>query len=75
MLDLDETLVHCSTEPVEHHHIQFYVPVGNEQIPVFVKKRPYFEEFLTKVSSMFEVVLFTASQRVSLFFIMPPHLS
>jgi len=60
-LDLDETLVHCSIEFLAKHHLQFSVPFAGEELPIYVKKRPHLESFLAKVSTMFEVVIFTAS--------------
>eukprot|EP00999_Lentomonas_sp_LEN2_P002762 NODE_631_length_1313_cov_251.650927_g592_i0.p1 GENE.NODE_631_length_1313_cov_251.650927_g592_i0~~NODE_631_length_1313_cov_251.650927_g592_i0.p1 ORF type:complete len:359 (+),score=60.16 NODE_631_length_1313_cov_251.650927_g592_i0:102-1178(+) len=66
VLDLDETLVHCSTDPSEIRNPCFLFDVHfNSQIyKVSAKKRPGFEEFLEHVSSKFETVVFTASQRV-----------
>lgn len=55
VLDLDETLVHCSISPFE----------GYDEIKdcIYISYRPYLVEFLEKVSSLFEIVVFTASER------------
>jgi len=64
VLDLDETLVHCSTEPLENAELTFPVMYGGKEYQVFVRRRPHFETFLKRVSQLFEVVVFTASQEV-----------
>jgi CTD small phosphatase-like protein 2 len=64
VLDLDETLVHCSTDPMPGTDFVFPVLFHGVEYQVYVRKRPYFEEFLKNVSQMFETVVFTASQRV-----------
>eukprot|EP01013_Petalomonas_cantuscygni_P045133 TRINITY_DN974_c0_g1_i1.p1 TRINITY_DN974_c0_g1~~TRINITY_DN974_c0_g1_i1.p1 ORF type:complete len:373 (+),score=54.24 TRINITY_DN974_c0_g1_i1:121-1239(+) len=66
VLDLDETLVHCTTDasraiaPDFVFDVQFNSVVYN----VAVNRRPYFREFLEWAAPRFEVVVFTASQRV-----------
>jgi len=64
VLDLDETLVHCSIDPIDKAEFIFPVFYGEKEYQVYVRKRPYFEEFLKQVSGDFEVVVFTASQEV-----------
>lgn len=66
VLDLDETLVHCSTDPndVSKPDFTFEVIFNEHTYQVFAKKRPGFEEFLHHVHKKFEVIIFTASQRV-----------
>lgn len=55
VLDLDETLVHCSISPFE----------GYDEVRewIYISYRPYLIEFLEKVSQHFEVVVFTASEK------------
>jgi CTD small phosphatase-like protein 2 len=64
VLDLDETLVHCSVNPVEKFDFKFPVAFNAVDYQVYVRKRPYVDYFLEAVAKDFEVVLFTASQSV-----------
>jgi len=63
-LDLDETLVHCTIEPISNPDIIFPVKFNDMNYQVYVRKRPYLDLFLETVSKLFEVVVFTASQKV-----------
>jgi len=63
VLDLDETLVHCSADANGGYDVTFGVEFYGSVCQVYVKKRPHMETFLEAVCSKFEVVIFTASQR------------
>ena len=56
VLDLDETLVHSSLEPLEPHDLS--CRVGDKTI--YVRTRPHLNRFLEEVSRNFEVIVFTA---------------
>lgn len=64
VLDLDETLVHCSVQPLEHAELTFSVNFNGVDYQVYVRLRPHLKDFLNKISQWFELIVFTASQRV-----------
>uniref|UniRef100_A0A383VDZ1 FCP1 homology domain-containing protein n=1 Tax=Tetradesmus obliquus TaxID=3088 RepID=A0A383VDZ1_TETOB len=66
VLDLDETLVHSTLDAACGVGADFSFPVtfnGAEHM-VHVRQRPHMREFLERVAALFEVVVFTASQKV-----------
>jgi len=63
VLDLDETLVHCSTTRMSVSDIEFKVEFAGEIYNVMGLLRPYYKEFLSRLSKKYEIVLFTASQK------------
>lgn len=64
VLDLDETLVHCTVEPTADADLQFPVVFHGVTYQVHVRLRPYLFEFLDKIQDKYEVIIFTASQQV-----------
>jgi len=64
VLDLDETLVHCTVEPIPNPDMVFPVEFGGVEYQVHVRKRPHLERFLRRAAADFEVIVFTASQKV-----------
>ncbi|CAM9432784.1 unnamed protein product, partial [Heterosigma akashiwo] len=64
VLDLDETLVHCSVQPTPEADLVFPVLFNGATYRVHVRKRPHLDAFLRRARRLFEVVVFTASQRV-----------
>jgi Dullard-like phosphatase family protein len=61
VLDLDETLVHSTFEPVTNADLVLPVRIQGMTYKINVIKRPGAEEFLARVGDLFEVVVFTAS--------------
>mmetsp|Transcript_1651 Transcript_1651/g.2611 ORF Transcript_1651/g.2611 Transcript_1651/m.2611 type:complete len:312 (+) Transcript_1651:67-1002(+) len=64
VLDLDETLVHCTVEPIPNPDFIFPVTFNSVCYQVYARKRPFVDYFLESVSKEFEVIIFTASQQV-----------
>ena len=63
VLDLDETLVHCSTDPLTHYHAKYTIPWEGHLLTIYARIRPYAKELLSYCSSFCEVIVFTASVR------------
>ena len=68
ILDLDETLVHssfcpfnCEDENNINPDIFFTIFFNDKYYDVYVLLRPYFHEFLNKMSKIFDIYIFTAS--------------
>eukprot|EP00871_Galdieria_phlegrea_P005728 jgi/Galph1/642/GphlegSOOS_G5302.1 len=62
VLDLDETLVHTSFEDEKHEaDFTLNLNISDVSMTLYVRKRPWCDEFLQKVSEVFEVIIFTAS--------------
>ncbi|KAF8413617.1 hypothetical protein HHK36_001609 [Tetracentron sinense] len=62
VLDLDETLVHSTLERCDDADFTFPVFFNMKEHTVYVRQRPYLQTFLERVSEMFEIFVFTASQ-------------
>ncbi|KAH7648741.1 hypothetical protein FG379_002211 [Cryptosporidium bovis] len=61
VLDLDETLIHSSFQPIRNPSFIINIEIEGEYHDVYVLKRPGVDKFLDVVTSLFEVVIFTAS--------------
>jgi Dullard-like phosphatase family protein len=61
VLDLDETLVHCSFYPPDHYDMTVPITFDSVQYDVFIQKRPFLDEFFSEILPLFYVVVFTAS--------------
>jgi len=61
VLDLDETLVHSSFKPISDADFKIEIELEGTIHRVYVRKRPWVDEFLEDVGRKWEVVIFTAS--------------
>lgn len=60
-LDLDETLVHSSFQPVEKSSFTITVAIEGVIHNVYVIKRPGCDEFMRKLAEHYELIIYTAS--------------
>lgn len=64
IFDLDETLIHCCSD-ISQADVKLPIILPSQQVTtVGIQIRPYVHECLAAASRLFEVVVFTASQRV-----------
>lgn len=56
--------MHSSLDHCDDADFTFSVVSGLKEHTVYVKQRPYLRTFLEKVSEMFHIVIFTASQSI-----------
>jgi len=61
VVDLDETLVHSSFIDHGSSNLIVHVEIEGEVHPVYVGKRPGVDEFLEKMTQLYEVVVYTAA--------------
>lgn len=64
VLDLDETLVHSTLEPCEDADFAFPVNFNLKEHTIYVRCRPFLSSFLERVATLFETIIFTASQSI-----------
>jgi len=60
-LDLDETLVHSSFQPVESASFIITVVIDGTVHNVYVLKRPGVDDFLIRMAQCYELIIYTAS--------------
>lgn len=64
LLCLTETLVHSTLEPCDDADFTFSVNFNLKEHTVYVRCRPHLRDFLDRVSGLFEIIIFTASQSI-----------
>lgn len=61
VLDLDETLIHSSFEPLEWYDYAITLFIENEQTTAYVQVRPGFYQLMDYINKNFDVYIYTAS--------------
>eukprot|EP01031_Cornospumella_fuschlensis_P031002 gene31002-37469_t len=60
-LDLDETLVHSSFQPVDNASFTIKVVIDSVTHNIYVMKRPGVDQFISRLAEHYELVIYTAS--------------
>lgn len=63
ILDLDETLVHCSMEKIGNPDLTFSIRLDGEKYRVYANIRPFLFYLLKRIYPYYEIIVFTASQQ------------
>jgi Dullard-like phosphatase family protein len=61
VLDLDETLIHCSLHNFSEYDISLNIYADGGYTTVYIYKRPGVDLFLRRMMELYEIVIFTAS--------------
>lgn len=70
ILDLDETLVHSGFKPFNPSDVILSIELEKQMHNIHVLVRPGVEQFLSRMSKRFEIIVFTASlSKVSILFL------
>lgn len=56
--------MHSTLEPCNDADFTFAVNFNLQQHTVYVRCRPHLQEFMDRVASLFEIIIFTASQGI-----------
>ncbi|CBK21762.2 uncharacterized protein [Blastocystis hominis] len=63
VLDLDETLVHCSMERDPSADLAFSIRHEGQRFTIYANVRPFLFYLLKRVAPYYEIVIYTASQK------------
>ena len=66
VLDIDETLVYCSTNPIDSYDLAFEIVFKGDLQSIYVKKRPFLDEFLDTIGKNFYCIVYSSAQSVYL---------
>lgn len=64
VLDMDETMLHTSGDQIEDPSYQFTVDYEGETCYIYGRTRPNLNDFLEKMTMLYDIVVFTASRQI-----------
>lgn len=63
VLDLEETLVYSSLNVIENAEHTFLTHFQDQQYKVYLNMRPYVQEFLERMSKVYEIFVYTSAKK------------